>query len=140
MSLYILDTDSLTLLHAGHPQVRQRYSLIEAADVAITVISVEEQLDGWYIRLRRPHRSRAELASVYSSLSNAVTFLGQFEILSFTEPAIERFEQLRGMRLNVGAYDLRIAAIVLENDGTVVTRNLCDFQRVPNLTVENWAA
>jgi len=42
------------------------------------------------------------------------------------------------MKLNVRKMDLRIAAIVLECAGVVVTRNVRDFQRVPNLAVENW--
>ena len=50
-----------------------------------------------------------------------------------------RFETLKAMRLNVGANDLRIAAIALENDATVVTRNTRDFERVPGLRIENWA-
>ena len=34
---------------------------------------------------------------------------------------------------------LRIAAVVLENNSVLVTRNLRGSQRIPNLTVENWA-
>jgi tRNA(fMet)-specific endonuclease VapC len=66
--------------------------------------------------------------------------LGGLTILTFPEPAIRRYEQLKSSRLNVGKKDLRIAAIALEHGGIVVTRNLRDFQRVPGLTVENWAA
>jgi tRNA(fMet)-specific endonuclease VapC len=62
------------------------------------------------------------------------------QILSFTEPAIARYEQLKAMKLNVAKMDLRIAAIALEAGGTLVTRNLRDFQRIPNLPMENWAA
>ncbi len=42
------------------------------------------------------------------------------------------------MKLNVGASDLRIAAIVLEHNATLVTRNLRDFGRVPGLKVVDW--
>ena len=42
------------------------------------------------------------------------------------------------MKLNIGKMDLRIAAIALEEDATVITRNLRDFQRVPGLKCENW--
>jgi tRNA(fMet)-specific endonuclease VapC len=34
--------------------------------------------------------------------------------------------------------DLRIASIALATGMTVLTRNLVDFQRVPNLNVEDW--
>ena len=43
------------------------------------------------------------------------------------------------MKLGVRRMDLRIASIALENSATLVTRNVCDFQRVPGLIVENWA-
>jgi predicted nucleic acid-binding protein len=38
----------------------------------------------------------------------------------------------------IGKIDLRIAAIALEQKAPVVSRNLRDFRRVPNLAVEDW--
>jgi tRNA(fMet)-specific endonuclease VapC len=34
--------------------------------------------------------------------------------------------------------DLRIAAVALTRNMSVLTRNLVDFERVPGLTVEDW--
>jgi tRNA(fMet)-specific endonuclease VapC len=48
MSLHVLDTDALSLLQEGHAAVRARVAACPAEDLAITVISVEEQLSGWY--------------------------------------------------------------------------------------------
>jgi tRNA(fMet)-specific endonuclease VapC len=139
MSLYVLDTDTLTLLQEGQATVVQHVSSHAPDELAITVITVEEQLDGWYSRLRRTRR-REELAMVYERLAQTVRSLGRLTILSYTEQAIDRFEQLRRLRLNVGSYDLRIAAVTLEHSAILVTRNVRDFQRIPNLTIENWAA
>ncbi len=138
MSLYVLDTDVLTLLTNGDPVVRRRVAEHDPGDVVITVISVEEQLTGWYTALRRAKRRQA-LAKAYGELATATKALSGLPILSFPEPAILRYERLQALRLNVGKMDLRIAAIALENGGIVVTRNLRDFQRVPGLTIENWA-
>jgi len=34
--------------------------------------------------------------------------------------------------------DLKIAAIVLAQNATLLTRNLSDFRKVPRLKVEDW--
>jgi tRNA(fMet)-specific endonuclease VapC len=61
------------------------------------------------------------------------------QIVDFDEPAIQRYEQLLMLKLKVGKMDLRIAAIVLERDATLVTRNVSDFQQVPGLRIEDWS-
>jgi tRNA(fMet)-specific endonuclease VapC len=138
MSVFVLDTDILTLFQLGHSAVCQHCASQPAGSLAISVISVEEELSGWYTRLRRAQK-RDELARVYQRLTDFVTFISRLQILSFTEPAILRYEQLQTFKLNIGKQDLRIAAIVLENGATLVTRNTRDFQRVPNLTFVDWS-
>ncbi len=137
MTLYVLDTDILTLWQNAHPLVTQRVNHHPTGDVAVSIISVEEQLSGWYTRLRQARR-RDDLARVYGLMTNAVQMIGKLRVISFTEPAMIRYDQLRALRLNVGKKDLCIAAIVLEAGGTLVTRNRRDFQRVPNLPLEDW--
>ena len=102
------------------------------------MISVEEQLSGWYRRLRQA-RKPDQLAVVYQRLATTVQLLSGWQILSFTQPAIIRYDQLRAARLNVRKMDLRIAAIALENSATVVTRNRQDFLRIPGLQIEDWS-
>jgi tRNA(fMet)-specific endonuclease VapC len=138
MSLYVLDTDVLSLHQDGHPVVTRNVESHPPQEVALSVISVEEQLTGWYSRLRRT-RKRDLLAQLYQRLATNVMALSGLPILSFTEPAILRYEKLQKLKLNVGKNDLRIAAITLENGGILVTRNQRDFQRVPNLTIEDWS-
>ena len=47
MSLHILDTDTLTLFQAGHVTICQRAKDHLQKELAITVLTVEEQLSGW---------------------------------------------------------------------------------------------
>lgn len=65
-------------------------------------------------------------------------FLTQFRILAISKAGLSRFDDLVGQKLNIGRMDLRIAAITLANGGTLVTRNVRDFRRVPGLAVEDW--
>ncbi len=68
-----------------------------------------------------------------------IRFYTGIHLLLFTLPAISRYQQLLQMKLNVGKMDLRIGAIALEHGAIVVTRNLRDFRRIPNLTAEDWS-
>lgn len=137
MSTYILDTDTLSLYRNGHGSVCQRVNF-HIMDIAVSVISVEEQLSGWYTALRRAKRSDV-LAHVYQELADNTAFLATLPILSFTESAILHYQQLLKAKLGVRKMDLRIAAITLENNAILVTRNIRDFQRVPNLIIEDWS-
>jgi len=58
--------------------------------------------------------------------------------LPFDENAAEIFNQLRASKLRIGTNDLAIAAITLSINGILVTRNTVDFERVPNLVIEDW--
>jgi tRNA(fMet)-specific endonuclease VapC len=138
MTQYVLDTDTLSLLQQGHRRVSQECQARPVSDLAITVITVEEQLSGWYTALRKTRRPY-ELARVYQRLAVTVQFLAQWTILPFTPAAIARSNQLFGLRLNVRRMDLRIAAIVLEHGSRLVTRNTRDFGRVPGLVLEDWS-
>ncbi len=46
MSLYILDTDHLSLLQRGHSGLKYRLEQTNPDEIAITIITVEEQMRG----------------------------------------------------------------------------------------------
>ena len=139
MSLYVLDTDTLVLFQVGHAAVCRQVLSRPIDELAVTVISVEEQLSGWYTLVRRA-KNTSQLSRAYQRLADTVHMLGCFPVLSFTEAAIGRFAQLKSLKLRVKHMDLRIAAITLEHGGTLVTRNLRDFCDIPSLALEDWSA
>jgi tRNA(fMet)-specific endonuclease VapC len=137
MSRYLLDTDTVTLYQFGHPGVVERVLAHQGSDLHVAVITVEEQLTGWYTKLRKA-KKRDQLARAYQRLTEAVTFLSGRQVVTFTEPAIQRYDQLRSDFRHLGKGDLRIAAIAQEGGFTVVSRNLRDFRQIPGLQVEDW--
>jgi tRNA(fMet)-specific endonuclease VapC len=58
--------------------------------------------------------------------------------LPFNAVAAQQFENLVKQRCRIGTMDLRIAAITLAHDATLLSRNLKDFRKVPGLKVEDW--
>ena len=113
MKRFVLDTDILTLYQKGHSGVVERVQAHPLDKLAVTVISVEQQLTGWYTKLRRAKKPD-QLARAYKHLTDATRFLVRFEILTFSEAAIARYEALRTAHRRLDKSDLRIAAIVLE--------------------------
>jgi tRNA(fMet)-specific endonuclease VapC len=139
MSRFLLDTDTLSLLEQGHEAVLQRVNSHAAADIAVSAITIQEQMQGFLAVLGRA-RTHQQTARAYDMLvGRLLPVWTRFAAVSFTEPAILHFEQLRAMKLNIGMMDLRIAAVALENGLTVVTRNQRDINRVPGLATEDWS-
>jgi len=87
VSLHALDTDILSLYQRGHPAVCQHVAAHPPVDLAITVISIEEQLTGWYALLRTTTR-RDHLAIAYQSFAESIPFLARFVILAYPETAM----------------------------------------------------
>lgn len=137
MTLHVFDTDVLSLYQLGNETVCQRIEQHDPGALAVTIITVEEQLSSWYT-LRRQVKGREKLARVYDRFTDNVRCLTQLQILSFSEAEIDRYEELSRLKLRVKANDLRIASIALCHSAIVVTRNRRDFSRVPGLRIDTW--
>jgi tRNA(fMet)-specific endonuclease VapC len=137
MIRYILDTDTLSLIQRNDADVVAFLYTLPVEEIATTVITYEEQVQGRlaYIQKAKDLEQR-EVA--YQLLTNTALFFSEFTLINFSQRAQSRFENLKDMRLNVGPNDLSIVAIALENDAAVITRNVRDFARVPNLKIINW--
>lgn len=138
MKQYLLDTDILLLYQVGNQAVCRQVLEHTADSLSVSIITVEEQLSGWYTLIRRV-KTRDKLAAAYERFAKNVRFLSRVNVLTFSAPAIDRFEILKRQKLGVRSNDLRIAAIAIEHDATLVTRNRSDFERVPGLQIEDWS-
>jgi tRNA(fMet)-specific endonuclease VapC len=94
MSLWVLDTDMLTLWLRGQETVTARVAITPPQQLAVTVITVEEILGGWYTQIRRA-RDDQQLARAYQALQQTVEFTRGAQILPFDLPGIRRYHQLR---------------------------------------------
>lgn len=136
MSLYVLDTDIVTLHQHNHPQVVARVQACVPDELAITVVTVEEQMRGRLAQIGRPG---VDLAVAYDQLRKTADYFCDLSILPFDAEAQQQYEQLRSQKIRIGTLDLRIAAIVLRQNAILVTRNQRDFERVPGLRLEDWS-
>jgi tRNA(fMet)-specific endonuclease VapC len=138
MTLWILDTNHVTLLEHRHPNILKRIEDINEEDLAITIITAEEQIRGWFKIMNESNIQPARLVNAYKEFKNTLAYLRTVNILDFDLKAHAIYLELRKEIKNVGTKDLRIAAIALSVNGIVVTRNQKDFGKVPNLTTEDW--
>lgn len=135
--LYVLDTDTITFLQAHRDSVVKRLAATGAGQALPTVVTMAEQLRGRLADVHRAHDSLS-LQRAYERLRSTQRYYCEIMVLPFDVAAADIFDALVAERLRVGTQDLRIAAITLANDATLVTGNRRDFERVPGLRVEDW--
>lgn len=135
MSPYCFDTDVLSAVLRREPSLAliRRLAQVPPTLQATTAITVGELLYG-AARRQSPALTRRVRELLESALA----------ILPFDRRAAEHYGQLRALLEREGRRldepDLRIAAIARSRDLTLVTGNARHFERVPDLTVENWLA
>src|SRR3990172_4756693 len=111
--MLVLDTDHMSLLEWGSDsaaRLRERLVDRDEREVATTIVNYEEQIRGWMAYIAGA-RSLAE--------------------------QVEAYQQLRRDRVRIGTMDLKIAAIVISLDATLLSRNRRDFAKVSGLKIED---
>jgi tRNA(fMet)-specific endonuclease VapC len=142
--MYILDTDHISLLESlstspEAQRLRFRLARLKPEERITTIITFEEQVRGWMSFLAQA-RSLTQQVAAYRRLKGVLDRYLKITVLEFDEAAAAEFERLKQARIRIGTMDLKIAAIALAHDATVLTRNIGDFGRVPGLRVEDWTA
>ncbi len=139
--MYLFDTDHMSLIERGgmeYERIRVRLRTVTRDDVATTIISYEEQTRGWLSRIAQMTTPDRQV-SVYSELKRQLRNYCDIAVIEFDTRAAVEFTRLRKAGVRIGTLDLKIAAIALANDATLITRNTQDFVRVPGLKVEDWS-
>ena len=145
MSLYILDTDHMSLLErldsqAGYQIHNRMDQLLSSSDSAVTtVVTFEEQLRGWMARLAKAKTVSQQVVD-YRKLNQLLENYRTIIVIDFDEKSALQFQALLKARIRIGTMDLKIAAITIANNATLLSRNLKDFNKVTGLKVEDWAA
>lgn len=74
----------------------------------------------------------------YARLQSCLQALAKLTLLPFDREAADIFHDLQARHRRTGTMDLKIAAICIEHDATLLTRNTGDFDAFDGLRVENW--
>ena len=129
--MVILDTDHLTVIqrqsHPTYSILSARLGSMPPGEVCTTIVNVEEQMRGWLAMVRRSKKVQQEIAA-YRQLHELFAYFAEIPVLDFDEAAAERFAALRRSRLRLGSMDLKIAAIALSRQTTLLSRNVGDFR------------
>ena len=139
--MFILDSDHLSLLQQTstdeYRSLAIRISAYSAEQFFVTIISFHEQVNGWTAYIARA-RDSALLVRGYTELDGILSDFARAQVLPFSAAAADIYDDLKKRKIRVGAMDLRIASIAIANQMTVLTRNTIDFERIPNLSFEDW--
>lgn len=138
MSLHILDTDHISLFQRGHVQVTAHVRLTPHSDIAITIITAEEQVRGRLARIRAA-KSEMDRLPALRWFRESLGLLRTFNLLDYDTTAASVFASLLQQKIRIGTQDLRIAAIALSTNSILVTRNRIHFGQIPGLTIEDWS-
>jgi tRNA(fMet)-specific endonuclease VapC len=139
--MYLLDRDHLSILQwqtmPDYQVLAQHLQRCKSSEVFASIVSFHEEVRGWN-RYVNAARSTQGVVRAYQKFEQILTDFSAMQVLPFDAAAAIVFDQLRSQRIRIGTMDLRVAAIAIGNDLTIVTRNFVDFAKVPGLRVEDW--
>ncbi len=134
------DTDVVTLILQGKPEYQQLLNAIPTTGHAIPVVVWEEVIRGRFntVRQSEAKNARQTLVQAYALLYRSISDFRLLRIIPYTVDADVLFQSWRALGITVKTHDLRIAAICVAHDATLVSRNRRDFDKVPELKLSVW--
>ena len=131
MPKYILDTDICIYWLKGDRQIERTVLQKKLENVYMTVITECELYYGAY-KSARSDKNISLLRKLRSKIKSIQTTSEVPRLYGKWKANLERI----GQRLDDA--DLLIACITIASRGILVTNNISDFKRIPNLAIENW--
>ncbi len=128
---YVLDTNTLIYFFKGLGNVSDRLLSIPPAEIGIPAIVLYELKVG--IGKSGTSKKRKIQLKEFASLVKIIPF-GYEEARCAANIRVK----LERKGVPIGPYDILIAASALADRGTLVTRNLKEFERVEGLKIEDW--
>ncbi len=130
--MIFLDTNiCIHFLKGEHPSIRENLLATPPSEIKIPVIVHSELFYG----VQKSTRKKENLRKLRE-------FLMPFEIVSYTEEMSGAYAEIRAgcekKGKPVGPNGLLIAAIVFAKNGTLATRNINEFSRIPGLKLTEW--
>ena len=139
--MYILDTDHLSVLQRQRgPEFEKLITRLADSDQALfytTIVSFHEQINGWTKYIKNSVQAEKTVTG-YLRLEKILSDFSRAQVLPYSSDAAEIFDEFRSQKVRVATMDLRIASIALANQMTLLTRNSVDFERIPNVSIEDW--
>ena len=138
--MHLLDTDHMSVLRRGGDaalSLELRLAKVPDEEIVTCIVVYEEQMRGWMAEIARM-RTGSQFVLPYDSLEASLAIYCSMTLLPFDSRAAARFDDLKRQKIRLGTQDLKIAAIALANDSTLLTRNTTDFEKVPGLRFEDW--
>jgi tRNA(fMet)-specific endonuclease VapC len=139
--MIILDTDCLSLFdrekYLESSILRKRLNEFPPDEIFTTIITFEEQMRGWLTYLSKCKNIEQQIFA-YERLSKFLDNFREIAVLEFDQNAPEIYKNLKSSKIRVGAMDLKIASIAISRKAILISRNLKDFEQVPNLVVKDW--
>ena len=139
--MYIFDTDHLSFIQRNGQEGKQilaKLATINEPTVAVTIVTYEEQVRGRLNFLSKA-KTLNEQIFAYQGLQQLILNYQSIAIIPFDHAAALEHQRLRKAYPRLGNMDLKIAAITLINNATLLTRNKSDFGQVIELQIEDWS-
>lgn len=139
--MYIFDTDHLSFIQRNGQEGKQilaKLATIAELVVAVTVIIYEEQVRGRLSFLSKAKTLNEQILA-YQGLQQLALDYQSIVIIPFDRAAALEHQRLRKAYPRLGNMDLKVAAITLINNATLLTRNRSDFGQVVELQIEDWS-